>query len=87
MGLYDHAVDDDVAMTRNAAPKHTCSGNCWHKAGSCRYRGCRAESNICDRCHRHDQPRGACMDCPNCSACDAAIEEEVRKYEVQVLGL
>lgn len=45
----------------------TGTGNCWHASRSCKQCGV---GNLCDVCHKHDQPRGECEDCIECKACE-----------------
>ena len=49
--------------------KHNKQGNCWENklVYSCDECG---EDNLCDVCHKHDQPRGSCEECDHCVACD-----------------
>lgn len=47
--------------------EHTLTGNCWADPYRCRFCG---DGNLCDVCHDHDEPRGACSECPPCEACD-----------------
>jgi hypothetical protein len=46
---------------------HTKTGNCWKRAEKCRRCGA---GNTCDVCHEHDEPRGECLTCPPCEACE-----------------
>ena len=55
-------------------PAHDGKGNCWERAYCCPK--CSAESDLCDVCHEHDQPRGECLDCPRCPACDLEDSEQ-----------
>lgn len=64
-------------------PQHTYTGNCWATVfpdcdcnrGTCRGRdkvGCPSRAfPLCDVCHDHDEPRGACEECLPCEACEA----------------
>lgn len=53
-------------MTDSVKP-HNHLGNCWEDSRSCLECGC---ENLCDTCHEHDQPRGECVECQPCDACD-----------------
>lgn len=54
-------------------PKHSHTGNCWHRADRCAKCG---EGVLCDVCHKHDEPRGDCETCNRCSRCDEAAKSE-----------
>lgn len=45
---------------------HAENGNCWKVARHCPSCG---KGNICDVCHHHEQPRGQCDECADCSCC------------------
>jgi hypothetical protein len=49
---------------------HNKKGNCWDNAYRCSAIGCR-RGELCDVCHRHDEPRGRCTEGPRCKTCDA----------------
>jgi hypothetical protein len=47
-------------------PQHNLQGNCWHTPYSCAKCG----GELCDVCHKHDEPRGECTECPPCKGCE-----------------
>lgn len=52
---------------------HNGEGNCWDEAFECGECG----GHLCDVCHEHDQPRGACDMCPPCGRCKESHAEDV----------
>jgi hypothetical protein len=58
---------------------HNHLGNCWDAPYSCSKCG----GELCDVCHKHDEPRGECSmcaECPECAAEDLMLERsQVRK--------
>lgn len=59
-------------MTEHIKPKHG-TGNCWDPK---RIHDCkRCGGELCDVCHKHDEPRGSCSVCPPCPKCDEDVKE------------
>ena len=54
------------------------SGNCTDDAVTCSCRKC-GKGNVCDVCHKHDEPRGSCSECPPCPKCDRDAAQEARE--------
>lgn len=52
-----------------AKAKHDKLGNCLHEMETYLCESC-GIGNTCDVCHYHDEPRGACSECPRCPACE-----------------
>ena len=50
---------------------HDKRGNCFESALVFGCDKC-GHGNLCDVCHKHDQPRGDCDECPLCPLCEAA---------------
>lgn len=57
-------------------PLHNHKGNCWDRAFSCSKCG---NGEFCDVCHKHDEPRGECSECPVCSECKREYDEQAWK--------
>jgi len=53
----------------NPSPSvHNFNGNCWARVAVYLCKIC-GEGNLCDVCHKHNEPRGTCLECPTCLAC------------------
>jgi hypothetical protein len=53
-------------MKPSRLPRHNRLGNCTLDEMACDECG---HDNICDVCHKHDEPRGECSQCNPCLAC------------------
>jgi hypothetical protein len=62
-------TEDHVVM------KHNRTGNCWFASFNCW--ACSYE--LCTVCHEHEQPRGRCMYCDPCLACEESKGSETSK--------
>lgn len=51
-------------------PKHNRKGNCWDVSIIYDCKRCHLPEEVCDVCHKHDEPRGNCGECPRCAVCD-----------------
>ena len=50
---------------------HSKNGNCFEGSYSCRRCGI---GNLCDVCHKHDEPRGECSTCEPCKVCEKELK-------------
>lgn len=65
-------AEEAVAEAGEHGP-HALSGNCWHKRAAYECGTC-GVGEMCDVCHRHDEPRGDCSGCARCAPCDAEAD-------------
>ncbi len=49
-----------VDVLRKPLLKHNLEGNCYQEL----------RCDCCFKCHTHNQPRGSCIHCPPCEACE-----------------
>lgn len=56
--------------------EHNLKGNCWDDRVS-RFQDGQLKGELNDVCGDHDEPRGDCSVCPDCSACEDDISARI----------
>lgn len=59
----------------NLHDSHRHNGNCFEKSYNCHKCG---KGELCDVCHKHEQPRGDCYECDPCFFCRSVEKDESR---------